>query len=206
MRLTKAINAYLEKADHNLRNELASSGFAVPGETVRDMGALEERLAAALKTETAFIRANLRSAVDLETFAQSWSLINDFNTIDDRLAEIFFDSFATNMPRLATAYIRQTDPWLAVTRLTNRTTAWARDLTEPRTPLNNAYQSGTNDTTAALTTTPYEASRSCCDFTPCFGGGFFVLRGGRNGACGLSCRADGDNILTDVSIIRVKIV
>lgn len=162
MSIAKAIDTYIEKVDNELTSELASTGFVRASETVRNINTLEERLAAALKAETAFIRANLRSAVDLEVFAQSWSQINDFNVIDDRLAEIFFDSFATNIPRLATAYIKQTDPWLAVTQLTNRTIAWAKSWSQE---LGRIMKLASHRQMESLLTTALAEGQSVMDFT-----------------------------------------
>ena len=47
-KLLKAINAYLEKADGDLEEELAAAGFADADKTIKAIGSLEDDVAAAL--------------------------------------------------------------------------------------------------------------------------------------------------------------
>jgi len=160
--LLKAIDAYLTKADDSLTDALSGAGFADAAETVSEIASLEEKLAAALKTETAYIKAQARKAVDLEAFARDWPEIAAGNPIDEQLVEIFLDNFNENMPKLATAYIKRVDPQLTVATITSRTTAWAQEWSEDLAELMKL--STQNEVQRLLTSTLAEGN-SVADFT-----------------------------------------
>lgn len=72
--LIKAIDAYIQKADSNLSDELEERGFLEPEKTVEYIQDIEGEVAAALLEETDYILSEAEKAVDLETFAEDiWS-------------------------------------------------------------------------------------------------------------------------------------
>ena len=124
--LAKAIDAFIAKADDDLENALDDAGFSQPKETVRDIGALEEKLVTPLIAETAYLSSELQTAVDLNSFADDWPDIKAGDKTDEALARVFRDEFQTQMPNLASAYIKRIDPELTVSAITRRTVAWAK--------------------------------------------------------------------------------
>ena len=123
--LLKAIDAYIAKADDDLKDALEVSGFVDPKGTVESIEALEEKLVKTLKAETGYLQAKLKNVTDLESFAADWLEIQAGNNVGEELAEIFLDEFQTQIPNLATTYIKQIDPGLNITQISQRTTAWA---------------------------------------------------------------------------------
>lgn len=124
--LIKAIDAYLLKADDSLKDALDEAGFIEPEETVQEVNALEEKLAETLKSETGYMKARLEKAVDLDAFAEDWPAVQAGDEVGEKLAEIFLDEFQTQMPKLASAYMKRIDPELTVSVITKRTTGWAK--------------------------------------------------------------------------------
>lgn len=122
--LIKAIDAYLLKADDNLKDALKAAGFVEPEATVEEVNVLEEKLVAPLKAETGYMRTKLQQAVDLNAFAGDWSDIKAGDDTDKALEEIFLDEFEAQMPKLASAYIKRVDPELTVSEISRRTTDW----------------------------------------------------------------------------------
>jgi hypothetical protein len=125
--LIKAIDAYIAKADEDLTDALDEAGFANPDATVTEITSLENQIAGALKSETAYINSKIRNSVDLEAFAEKWSDITADDTIDEALSRILLDEFNEQIPKLASAYIKKIDPALTVATITNRTVAWAEN-------------------------------------------------------------------------------
>mgnify|MGYP005826922503 CR=1 FL=1 len=67
--LLKAIDAYLQKADNDLADELEEEGYVQPKKTLKYLDDMEEQVAAALLAETDYILEAAKGAVDLEAFA-----------------------------------------------------------------------------------------------------------------------------------------
>ena len=128
--LIKAIDAYIAKADDELTETLDDAGFVEPKKTVKDAAALEDALTETLEKEAKYFRAKAKKAVDLEAFAKEWPEIIEGDTADEQLAKLFVEDFETNIPNLATAYMKKLDPKLTVKTITARTTAWATDWGE----------------------------------------------------------------------------
>jgi len=125
--LLKAIDAYIAKADESLTNALESAGFADCADTVAEISALEENIAQALTTQSGVINQRLSESVDLGEFAEAWAELKGLDNTDEVLAQLFHDSFTTNMPKLATSYIKQVDSALTVAKITKRTVDWAQE-------------------------------------------------------------------------------
>ncbi len=124
--LIKAIDAFLVKADDNLKDALDEAGFVESSSTVEEINKVEEKVAEALKEETGYVKSKMKKAVDLDAFAADWPEIKAGDTVDRTIEEIFIDEFKTQMPKLATAYTKRIDPALTVTNITKRTTSWAQ--------------------------------------------------------------------------------
>lgn len=124
--LANAIDAYIAKADGDLESTLSEAGFIDPAGTVEEISALESRVSGALVEETARFTKAAEKAVDLEAFASDiWADAKDADNVDEKLGEIFLDEFNTNMPNLATGYIKAIDSALVVETISKRTVAWA---------------------------------------------------------------------------------
>lgn len=129
--LIKAIDAYVEKADGDLKDALDGAGFLDAAGTVDDISALESRVADALAEETKRFTSAAEKAVNLETFASDiWGEVKDANDADEKLGEIFLDEFNANMPKLATKYIKSIDSALTAKTISKRTTAWIESWSE----------------------------------------------------------------------------
>ena len=123
--LLKAINAYLEKADGDLENELAVAGFADTDSTMDAIRALEDEVAAALVEETELFTTAAGKAVDLQTFANDiWPGVKLDDQLAAKLTEIFKTRFSDFMPSLVEAYIQRSDNMLDVSRISKLTTGW----------------------------------------------------------------------------------
>ena len=128
--LFDAIDAYIAKADDVLAGALSSAGFINTGELMDDITTLEALIARALTGETRFIKRRLSEAVDLAAFADDWPAIKALDNVDDVLAQLFYDNFMTTVPKIATSYIKEIDSALTVTKISQRTTDWAKGWSE----------------------------------------------------------------------------
>lgn len=128
--LLKAINAYIAKADNELGSMLRNAGFLNTDELLDEIVSLEDLIARALTGETRYINRRLRAAVDLGTFANEWPEIKTLDDVDEILAQLFYDNFMAAIPKAATAYIKEIDSALTVTKISKRTTDWAKEWSE----------------------------------------------------------------------------
>lgn len=124
-RLLKAIDAYIAKADNDLKDALENEGYVEPGKTVHFISDIEDAVAEALEDESDLFISNANTCIDVETFAaRVWPGVQ----LDDRTAEkirdIFTEQLKEFMPDLVKPYLKKTDKQLTVTTLTKRTTAW----------------------------------------------------------------------------------
>lgn len=123
--LLKAIDAYLQKADGALKDELDEAGFADTDDTMDAISALEDEVAAALVAETELFTSAAGKAVDLQTFAREiWPGVKLNDQLAKKLTEIFKDRLTEIMPGLVGAYLKRTDKQLMLTRVSEATTAW----------------------------------------------------------------------------------
>ena len=129
--LIKAIDAYIAKADEDLKNSLGDAGFADPEGTAEEIKTLEEQVAEALLKETDYLLSKLNDSVDLlEFFRDMWPDIKFGDTIAQDLFEIFFEEFTSYMVPLASTYIAQTDGELVVEAVSKRTSDWITSWSE----------------------------------------------------------------------------
>ena len=111
--LLKAINAYLQKADDDLEDELAAAGFADTDRTMNAIRSMEDFVAAA------------GEALDLQAFANDiWPGVRLNDQLAKKLTEIFKKRFTELMPGLVETYLHRTDTMLDVPRISKITTGW----------------------------------------------------------------------------------
>jgi len=127
-KLLKAIDAFIEKAEGDLKDELAEAGFAEAGKTIDAISALEGDVAAALIEETELFNAAIAEAGDLQTFARDiWPSLKENDKLAVKLKEIFKNRFSELMPGLVDTYLKQTDSELAADRISNLTLGWIEE-------------------------------------------------------------------------------
>ena len=97
--LLKAIDAYLQKADGDLAEELAAEGYLDSVNTVDEMARLEDDIAAALVEETERFKKAIAGANSLEEFAETvWPEVKRADTLGETLAALFKAAFAKMLP------------------------------------------------------------------------------------------------------------
>ena len=129
--LLKAINAYIQKADDDLEEQLTAEGYADANLTVEAASELEENIATALKAETALFLADFEDSIDLEVFySDIWPEIKGADDVDVKLKQAFMDEFQKTMPQFITSYIQDTDTELTLSQMSKRTTAWIEEWSE----------------------------------------------------------------------------
>ena len=174
-KLINSINAYIEKADNDLSDELAEAGFVSAKETVKVESSLEESIARALKRQTKYILNAVKNADSLEEFAETWESIKNSDNCDEYISRAFFDEFKRSIPGLVVGYMSQSDPELAASmlnkafgsestsaRISMRTTAWAQEWSED---LGELMKLGTHDEIEKLLTNSLANGDSIADFT-----------------------------------------
>lgn len=125
--LIKAIDAYIQKVDSDLSNELEEQGFLEAEKTVEYIQDIEDGVAEALLEETDYILAEAEKAVDLETFAEDiWLGVKLNDTVKDKLVTVFTENFDKFMPEFIEYYIAQTDRDLKLLQVSKRTMAWVK--------------------------------------------------------------------------------
>ncbi|MCL2416042.1 MAG: hypothetical protein FWD01_04425, partial [Defluviitaleaceae bacterium] len=160
--LLKSINSYINKIDDELTDALDEAGFINTRELTGEITTLEELIARALTGETRFIMQHLRDAVDLGEFAAAWIDIKIFDNTDNILAQIFYDSFMVNVPKIATSYVKEIDSALTIEKITKRTLDWAKEWSEE---LGRLMKLATHDTIEHLLTENLRVGNSVADFT-----------------------------------------
>ena len=129
--LIKAIDAYIQKADDNLSDELGEQGYAKAKRTVEYIQYIEESVAEALLEETEYILTEAEKASDLESFSQDvWYKVKLNDVINTTLALVFINSFSKFMPEFVSHHIKQTDEALELMQISARTTSWIKSWSE----------------------------------------------------------------------------
>lgn len=129
--LLKAIDAYLQKADGDLAEELAAEGYLDSVNTVDEIARLEDDIAAALAEETERFKKAIAGANSLEEFAETvWPEVKRADTMGETLAALFKAAFAKMLPKLADAYIKDTDGRLFITETSAMLTDFVENWSE----------------------------------------------------------------------------
>ena len=126
--LIKAIDAYIQKVDNDLSDELEMQGFLESEKTVEYIQDIEDGVAEVLLEETDYILSEAEKAIDLETFAEDiWPGVKLNDTVKDKLVTIFTENLDKFMPEFVEYYIAQTDKDLTLLQVSKRTTAWVKN-------------------------------------------------------------------------------
>ena len=121
-----AIDRYLAKAEKNLADTLADEGFAEAEKTVEAINSLHENVAEALQNQTEEFVAALKEAPedDWEKAQENVAEMLENDEIAEHIEEAAMDMFQTEVPKLATIYIRESDGDLVVDTIRQRTESW----------------------------------------------------------------------------------
>lgn len=161
--LLTAIEAYIAKADDSLEDTLREAGFLDTEGTVKEIGDLEERIASALKSETALIIGAANDAVDLTAFAQEiWPGVKLTDDLEKKLRKIFLKEFKKFMPGLVKQYAAQIDSEVVAAGITKRTLGWATSWSEE---LGQIMKLNSHTEIEAILTKGLKNGRSVAEFT-----------------------------------------
>lgn len=123
-RITSAIDRYIAKADEDLENTLESEGFAEAEETVGEINALQEKIADILNLQTLELIAVLSASSGWEDAEKKVAEMLDLDDIAEQVEEVAADMLDAEIPKLATAYIKETEADLVIDTLRQRTSGW----------------------------------------------------------------------------------
>lgn len=123
--LKRAIDAYIERADKDLENDLDNAGFVDPKKTVQDISDLEEEITAALEQDTKYIVETTDEYELLSNYAETGiqNATQDERLIK-KLTRTFNATFSRIVPAYAEEYIKLTDKDLQMMLMSKRTVAW----------------------------------------------------------------------------------
>lgn len=130
-RLVKAIEAYIEKADDDLSDDLTAEGYLEGEETVKVAGEIEDEVADALVDETKLFTDAAEKADSLDEFeSEIWPRVKAEDALAKTVRKIFEKRFKEFIPALADAYIKSTDAQLTVEQISKATTGWIERWSE----------------------------------------------------------------------------
>lgn len=124
--IIEALDQYLAKADDELSDTLADEGYADTEDTVKAINAMQEEIAETLQNQTDDFVEALAVAQDSDWAAaqKKVSEMLDGDDIAEQVQETAADMFQTEVPKLATVYMQETDGDLVVDMIRQRTKSW----------------------------------------------------------------------------------
>ncbi len=124
--IIEAIDQYLAKADDELTDVLADEGYAEAEDSVKAINAVQEEIAETLQNQTDDFVEALTAAQDSDWAAaqKKVSEMLDGDDIAEQVQEATADMFQTEIPKLATVYMQETDGDLVVDVIRQRTKSW----------------------------------------------------------------------------------
>lgn len=123
--LVKAIDAYIEKADKKLEDQLKAANYVRPKETLEYALRMEEELAGMIDQQTQEFIDALKSAGDVERFYRNgWKGFTESQGLSAQFTTVFHDNFKKMIPQFVGYYIDEIDAGLARDLVSKRTTAW----------------------------------------------------------------------------------
>ena len=124
--IIEAIDKYLAKADDELSDVLADEGYADAEDSVKVINAMQEEIAETLQNQTDDLVEALAAEQDSGWAAaqKKVSEMLDGDDIADQVQEAAADMFQTEVPKLATVYMQETDGDLVVDVIRQRTKSW----------------------------------------------------------------------------------
>lgn len=123
-RLTKAIDAYIRKADNNLSDQLGKEGYAKPKKTLQYAESIEDDVADILTEETDYFAREAKTSGSLEDFQKKLPAVTAATPATAKLSKTFATQLKRFMPEYAAYYLKKTDKSLKLDRVSKRTTAW----------------------------------------------------------------------------------
>ena len=133
-RLTKAIDAYIRKADNNLSDQLGKEGYAKPKKTLQYAESIEDDVADILTEETDYFVREAKTSGSLEDFQKKLPAVTAATPATAKLSKTFATQLKRFMPEYAAYYLKKTDKSLKLARVSKRTTAriesWSDDLAD----------------------------------------------------------------------------
>ena len=124
--IIEAIDKYLAKADDELSDVLADEGYADAEDSVKVINAMQEEIAETLQNQTDDLVEALAAEQDSGWAAaqKKVSEMLDGDDIAEQVQEAAADMFQTEVPKLATVYMQETDGDLVVDVIRQRTKSW----------------------------------------------------------------------------------
>lgn len=124
--IIEAIDKYLAKADDELSDVLADEGYADAEDSVKVINAMQEEIAETLQNQTDDLVEALAAEQDSGWAAaqKKVSEMLDGDDIAEQVQEAAADMFQTELPKLATVYMQETDGDLVVDVIRQRTKSW----------------------------------------------------------------------------------
>lgn len=123
-RLTKAIDAYIRKADNNLSDQLGKEGYAKPKKTLQYAESIEDDVADILTEETDYFVREAKTSGSLEDFQKKLPAVTAATPATAKLSKTFATQLKRFMPEYAAYYLKKTDKSLKLDRVSKRTTTW----------------------------------------------------------------------------------
>ncbi len=124
--IIEAIDKYLVKADDELSDVLTDEGYADAEDSVKAINAMQEEIAETLQNQTDDLVEALAAEQDSGWAAaqKKVSEMLDGDDIAEQVQEAAADMFQTEVPKLATVYMQETDGDLVVDVIRQRTKSW----------------------------------------------------------------------------------
>ena len=123
-RITKAIDAYIRKADNDLSKQLGKEGYAKPKKTLQYAQDIEDDVADILTEETDYFVREAKAAGSLDEFEKKLPAVTAATPATAKLSKAFAARLSKFLPEYAAYYLKQTDKSLKLDRVSKRTTAW----------------------------------------------------------------------------------
>lgn len=121
-----AIDQYLAKADDDLTDSLADEGYAEAEDTVDAINAMQDEVAETLQNQTDDFVTALETATG-SGWAEAQRAVSEMMDGDDIAEQVesaAADMLQTQIPKLATVYMQETDGELVVDIIRQRTQSW----------------------------------------------------------------------------------
>lgn len=123
--LIKAIDAYIAKADNDLKDELEEAGYLDADGTLKNTQDLEKNLAEALNVDTKIVAEQLEKSDSLDEFVENtWGIYQGASALADDIHEVVENGLTGVIPKLVSSYLHTTDSGLVASTLRQRTTDW----------------------------------------------------------------------------------
>ena len=122
--LTKAIDAYIAKANDDLSEEMADAGYVDSKDSVKGANELEEEVSEILTEQTQEIAEVVEGAGTIPKAKKKVKEYFENDTTGVLLSDTFVDYFQETVMSLSNAYMKETEGDLVVSELRQRTSSW----------------------------------------------------------------------------------